>query len=82
MEIDAIANAKRQILEGSLVIWRTRLETLSNAGDVRGALEVLRRPAESEAAPNGNCVCNFSSGCGVRPTGEVILGDPTITPVP
>jgi hypothetical protein len=81
MDIKEIYEAKKQIQEGSLVIWRTRLETLANAGDVRGFLDVIDIPAEHHVTNNCNCP-NRVQGCGRRVSGEVFLGEPTITSVP
>jgi len=80
--IDEVTNAKKQIQDGSLIVWRTRLETLNDMGDVRGVMDLLRRPTEALEDTNNGCNpgCNNVAGCGVRPSGEVILGEPTITP--
>lgn len=65
-KLDEVTGAKKQIVEGSLVIWRTRLESLANAGSVRGVFNVLQSPVEPQEANNCNCT-NTAAGCG-QPT--------------
>lgn len=61
-KLDEITEAKKRISEGSLVIWRTRLEVLVNTGNVRGAFRFLGTPTEPAASTN-NCT-NNAAGCG------------------
>jgi len=51
--------AKRQILEGQMTLWNTRLESLISSGDVRAALDQLRAPLEDNI---DNCGCNVQCG--------------------
>jgi hypothetical protein len=56
-----LASAKKQVTDGSLVIWNARLEALINAGDLRGALDQLVSPVERGA---DNCDCGNNCKCG------------------
>jgi hypothetical protein len=60
--VEKAAKAKQQIVEGSLVIWNTRLETLVDTGDVKAALDQLRSPIEDVADVANNCGCNVQCG--------------------
>ncbi len=57
-KMEEIKKAKAQIVNGSLTIWNARLDALTSAGNLAGALDHLNRTAES----GDNCGCN--SGCG------------------
>jgi hypothetical protein len=65
-KLDEIARAKKQIIEGSLIIWRTRLENLVNAGAASSIANFLKTPVEPQEANNCNCT-NTAAGCG-QPT--------------
>jgi len=60
--LDEITRAKREIVDGSLVIWNERLTALVNAGNLEGALDQLRSPAEIIAEITNNCGCNVQCG--------------------
>ena len=57
-KLKEVQGAKKQIVEGSLIIWNARLESLVQSGDLKGALQHLHSPVEF----GDNCGCN--SGCG------------------
>jgi hypothetical protein len=59
-KLEAIKTAKKEIVDGSLVIWSARLETFSNAGNLQGFLEAMQSPVE--AADINNCGCNVQCG--------------------
>jgi|GEM_PF-1792058 len=54
-QIEAVAAAKKQIVEGQLTIWSTRLSALVDAGDFRAALDTMVSPVE---LASNNCGCN------------------------
>lgn len=60
--IAEVKKAKEQIVQGSLIIWSARLETLIRSGDVRRVVEHLRSPVEW----GDNCGCG-NAGCGLAP---------------
>ena len=53
--------AKRQVVEGRLTLWNTRLEALMEAGRIDDALEQLRAPLTAEDI--NNCGCNVQWSC-------------------
>ncbi len=65
-KLEEITKAKTQITEGSIVIWRTRLETLVNAGAVKSVFGFLQTPVDPQEANNCNCT-NTAAGCGQPP---------------
>jgi len=78
-QLEEVTTAKRQIVEGSMVIWRTRLGSLIDTGNVRGASDFLATPVEPEEANNCNCT-NAVAGCGqpILVSGKVTLEEPTV----
>jgi len=78
-QLEEITAAKKQIVEGSMVIWRTRLGTLIDTGNVKGASDFLATPVEPEEANNCNCT-NAVAGCGqpILVSGTVTPGEPKI----
>lgn len=63
-KIEEIKKAKSQIIEGSLTIWNARLDALSRAGDIKGALNQLVSPIE--AGIFDNCGCNSPCSAGLE----------------
>jgi len=60
-QLKAIETAKRQISEGSLVIWQARLQTVNNSGDLRAVLDALSSPLDRIADDNCGNNCNCGS---------------------
>ena len=63
-KLQEVFKAKQQIVEGSLTIWNARLETLAQAGDLKGLLDQMKSPVEPVADQGncGNCVCGAEMG--------------------
>jgi hypothetical protein len=83
-QLEEVLNAKRQVIEGNLVLWRTRMATLTQIGGAGAAVDLIQKPVEPADAPVN---ANFGSGtcCPApprRPGGVVIPGEPTITTLP
>ncbi|MDJ0731055.1 MAG: hypothetical protein QNJ33_13780 [Crocosphaera sp.] len=79
---DEIIQAKKQVVDGNFVLWRNRVETISEARGELAALDLIQAPIEPNA---GNTNNNFGSGTccePARPSGTVTMGEPTITRVP
>lgn len=62
--VKTIQAAQKQVLDGKLTIWNTRLDALVSAGDVRGALDQLVSPVADVA---DNCGCNVQCGAMTNP---------------
>lgn len=58
--MDEIVKAKRQVVEGQLTLWNTRLDALVEAGDARGVIDALTARLDDI----NNCGCNVQ--CGAR----------------
>lgn len=55
-----LVKAKRQIIDGALVIWNARLEALMGAGDMADVFDHLQSPVEAFA---DNCGCGNNCRC-------------------
>lgn len=81
-KMEEIIQAKKQVVEGNLVLWQTRLATISQTSGDAAALDILQAPVEpaegNTNCPSGGGNCN----CLPRPQGTVTLGEPTITTIP
>lgn len=63
-KLQEVIEAKKRIVEGSLVIWNARLETLARAGHYGSVIDALADPVELGAeADNYGCDC----GCPTTP---------------
>ena len=58
-ELKKAQAAKKQIVEGQIVLWNARLEALIETGDVRAVITQLASPVEDNI---DNCGCNVQCG--------------------
>ena len=54
--VEEVKKAKKQVLDGALTIWNTRLDAFIQAGDLRGALDQLITSCDGD-----NCDCQCGS---------------------
>ena len=69
--MDEIVKAKRQVIEGQLTLWNTRLDALIEAGDTRGVLDALTSRLADDI---NNCGCNVQCSAAARTRLEGIVG--------
>lgn len=78
--LEELVQAKRQVVEGNLVLWQHRMATLAQTSGDAAAVDALQAPVEP-APGNTNCPSGGNC-CPPRPGGIVIPGEPTITTLP